>query len=278
MAEGVSTDAGRVGAPAGERPGMAGEGTAVPFDYGHAGLPVPEALAAAHRAFWERLAGPGTWWTGAERVAIAEAAREAGACDLCRRRREALSPAAVGGGHEARPPLPAAAVDAVHRLITDPGRITRAAVEEFAREGISDARYVELLGLVVAVFSVDEFHRALGLPLEPLPVPRPGEPSRQRPAEAAPGVGFVPMLPSRGRSREFRELYGDIPGGFVPHVLRALSLVPEAVRDLGLLAAVHYLPPALVARPGAMPEGRVLDRKQVELLAGRVSALNECFY
>lgn len=249
-----------------------------PFDYGGCGLPIAEAVVAAHRTFWERLAGPGTWWTGPERVAIAGAVREAEACELCRRRRAAISPAAVPGEHPARPPLPAAAVDAVHRLVTDPGRITRAAVEDLARAGISDARYVELLGLTVAVLSVDEFHRALGLPLEPLPGPRPGEPSRARPAEAAPGTGFVPMLPSRGRSPEFRELYGGIPGGFVPNVLRALSLVPEAVRDLGILASAHYLPPALVARPGAMPEGRALDRKQVELVAGRVSALNECFY
>ena len=249
-----------------------------PFDYGGAGLSIPEAIAAAHRRFWERLAGPGTWWTGADRVAIAAAVREAEACELCRERRAALSPAAVTGSHPARPPLSAPAVDAVHRIVTDAGRITRTTVEELAHAGISDAHYVELLGVCVAVLSVDEFHRALGLPLEPLPPPRPGRPSRARPAEALPGTGFVPMLPSRGRSPEFRELYGDLPGGYVPNVLRALSLVPEAVRDLGLLADAHYLPSAFVARPGAMPEGRVLDRRQVELLAGRVSALNECFY
>lgn len=58
------------------------------------------------------------------------------------------------------------AVDAVHRIITDQSRITQA--------------------------WIDEFNRALGLPLETLPEPLPGEPDEYRPALA----GIVATLSS----------------------------------------------------------------------------------
>ena len=61
-----------------------------------------------------------------------------------------------------------------------------------------------------------------------------------------------------------------------PNVLRALSLVPDAVRQLQELSEVHYLPMADVVDPRARIPS--LSRPQMELLAGRVSALNECFY
>ena len=70
-----------------------------------------------------------------------------------------------------------------------------------------------------------------------------------------------------------RDLY---PGAAAPNVIRALSLVPEAVRDLTTLLNVHYL--SLGRMGGGLDTGRALDRAQIELIAGRVSALNECFY
>ncbi len=63
--------------------------------------------------------------------------------------------------------------------------------------------------------------------------------------------------------------------GRIANVLRALSLVPEEVRELRDLSAAQYLSPDQLVDLRA---GRVLDRAQMELLAGRVSALNECFY
>ena len=55
-----------------------------------------------------------------------------------------------------------------------------------------------------------------------------------------------------------------------------LALVPGAVRQLKELSAVHYLPIDRVIDPRARMPG--LSRAQMELVAGRVSALNECFY
>src|SRR5436305_1610110 len=78
-----------------------------------------------HRARGAHGAGAGTWWTGAERVVIAAESRAAADCGLCRARKGALSPAAVGGEHEAWAGLPALTVDVIHRVRTDAGRLTQ---------------------------------------------------------------------------------------------------------------------------------------------------------
>jgi hypothetical protein len=57
--------------------------------------------------------------------------------------------------------------------------------------------------------------------------------------------------------------------------MRAMSLVPDEVRGLVDLSAAHYLAPTAMMDLSA---GLSLDRAQIELIAGRVSALNECFY
>ena len=241
------------------------------FDYAGLALPISDAMRTAHRKAWDRLAAPGAWWTGAEKVAIAAEVRAARGCALCRERKAALSPHAVAGEHAASGALPAAAVEAAHRIATDPGRLTHAWYENTLAAGLSDAHYVELLGVVVAVVNLDALHRALGAPPEPLPVPRAGEPSRMRPPAALEGA-WVPLLALD--SAEARVLFEGRPR--VPNVIRALSLVPDAVRQLKELSEVHYLPMDDVMDPRA--HMRDLTRAQMELVAGRVSALNECFY
>ena len=68
-------------------------------DPGDTGLVIPEHVRAAHRRVWERIAGPGTWWSGAQRVGIAAEVRAARTCPLCRERKLALAPGAVAGAH-----------------------------------------------------------------------------------------------------------------------------------------------------------------------------------
>lgn len=246
-----------------------------PFSYADAPTPVRADIGAAHRRFWQALARPGSWWTGAERVAIAQESRQAVDCALCRARKAALSPHVVPGTHAPGPSLSAAAVDAVHRVVTDQSRITRRYVEDNAARGLlSKEAYVELVGIVVAVFSIDEFHRALGLPLEPLPAPRPGEPSRYRPAVLSEDIGFVPTVPREGAVGPEADLFKHTRAA---NVVRALTLVPDALRDWRELAAAQYLSFAGMANYVKDPE-RAIDRLQMELVAGRVSAVNECFY
>ncbi len=241
------------------------------FSYAHSPVPVRDDIPEAHRKTWQRLAGPGSWWTGAERVAIASEARNAPNCALCAERKAALSPN-VAGVHDHEGKLSEAAVEAIHRLVTDAGRLTRSWFEKLMSEGLGDAPYVEIVGIVAGVLSIDNFHRALGLALEPLPAPRPGEPSRYRPTSAIREEAYVPMIPAKGNSGDEADLWSSMTG----NVIRAMSLVPDAVRSLKELSAVHYLKLEDVPDPRIHMPG--LERPQVELIAGRVSALNECFY
>ena len=244
------------------------------FDYAAAPDPIRADLAGQHQAFWTRLAAPGTWLTGAERVALAEETRRARTCVLCAERKAALSAAMVPGSHEASDTLAAPLIEAVHRITTDAARLGQAWVDGLHAAGLTPERYVEALGVAVQVISVDAFHDALGLEREPLPTPAPGEPTRRRPSRAARDVGFVPMVPVGGFDPEDADVYG-MPGGRAPNVVRALSLVPAEVRSWQALAGAQYLS---VERMMGMATGRALDRAQIELVAGRVSALNECFY
>ena len=155
------------------------------FAYSDSPWPIRPDLAQAHRRAWQRIAQPGTWLDGEQRVAVAAEARAARSCGLCRERRAALSPSGVQGSHQAvSSSLHPALLDAVHRIATDPGRITASTVEKILAEGVSDAEYVEALGVTTQIVSIDAVHRALCLPLEPLPEPVAGTPTRRRPSGA----------------------------------------------------------------------------------------------
>lgn len=246
------------------------------ISYEAASVPVREDLAAAHRNQWARLGRAGTWWTGAQRVAIAQAVRDAATCELCRRRQASLSPYTVDGDHRSAGSLPAAAVDLVHRVTTDPGRLTRDWFDRVAATGVTDGQYVEAIGVIVTVFSIDSFCRGLGVPLHPLPDPVPGAPSGYRPATVRAGQAWVAMLPNGRLKGPEADLWGDMPGGQTGNVVRALSLVPDEVRALKELSAAHYLSPRQMM--SLRHTHRSLDRAQIELIAGRISALRGCFY
>lgn len=245
-----------------------------PFSYADSPYTIREDLSQAYREYWARLAKPGSWWTGAERVAIAQESRNAIDCGFCAERKQALSPYNFDGEHEHSGVLDPHVVDAVHRIITDQTRITQSYVHANESSGISKEHYVELSSIVTVTFSIDEFHRGLGLPLEPLPEPEDGEPSHYRPAHAVEGTGFVPMIPADGNVGAEADLW---PEGANANVLRAYSVVPDAVRDWMLVGDAQYL-----SMPGMQifvgDTGRSIDRMQIELVAARVSSHNECFY
>src|SRR5579863_4173194 len=111
--------------------------------YAAAPIPIRGDLAAAHGRAWERLGKPGTWWSGEARVAIAAETRRAPSCALCRARKEALSPAAVAGAHDSIGELSAAVVEVVHRVATDPGRLTGRWFRGVLAAGLTAEEYVE---------------------------------------------------------------------------------------------------------------------------------------
>jgi hypothetical protein len=243
------------------------------ISYSAALVPVRDDFAAAHTRFWQRLAAPGAWWTGAERVAIAAEVRQARHCALCQARKAALTPAAVQGHHDHLGALPDAAVDVIHRVVTDPGRLSRPWFTGIMATGLSAEQYVEILGTLVALVSIDSFCRGIGVPLHPLPAPQPGAPSHYRPPGAIQEEAWVPMIPVERATGAEADLYG---GQAVGNVIRAMSLVPDEVRTLHDVSAAHYLPMGQVRDPSAATGA--LNRMQMELIAGRVSALRQCFY
>ncbi len=244
------------------------------FRYSETPFVIRSDIAEAYRRFWDSLASPGSWWTGAQRVAIAEESRQAVACGFCKVRKKALSPYGPAAAHHARQGLSDTAVDAVHRVVTDQNRITQRWIEDNDTRDLKKAAYVELVGIVVATFSVDEFHRALGLELEPLPTPRSGDISRYVPSGLSDDIGFVPTIAPEGAVGLEADLW---PIGRSANVVRALSLVPDALRDWRDLSSAQYLS-FVDMQNFVKAENRAIDRKQMELIAGRVSSVNECFY
>ncbi len=236
--------------------------------------PVRDDIAAAHRRQWARLGKPGTWLTGEERLAIAAEARHALVCELCQRRKVALSPHAIDGSHNSLGMLPEAMIEQIHRIRTDPGRLTRDWHDRLIANGISQERYVETVGVIADTVAVDTFCRGLGIPLWNLPAAAAGEPSRQRPP-AELDIAWVPTLhPEDAPGTEFEDLYNGRPQA--AHIYQAMSLVPAEVKGFFEIVVAQYLPPQ--AMRDFDNEYRAIDHAQIELVAGRVSALNQCIY
>lgn len=250
--------------------------TAIEGSHMHSPMNIRPELIASHDRTWRSLAAPGAWLTGAERIAVAQELRSARGCPLCQARKAALSPAGVDGEHTAATELSAARVELIHKLITDPGRITRGWVNGLLTDAMTDAEYVEIAGLVSAVTVVDTFHAALGLPLRELPEPGTGEPSRARPRTAAMEAGYVPMIAADALADDYADLYDT--RHWVPNVHRAFSLVPDATRVADDLMASHYFPYEMVPRYTDDTHSYAIIKMQMELLAARVSMHNDCFY
>ena len=242
-----------------------------PFDPSK--LPVRAGLERECARAWERLASPGTWWDAAQRLAIAAEVRNAKVCRLCRQRRAALSPYTVPGAHDSLATLSAPMVEVVHRVATDAGRLTRKWLHGIVQDGVTEEQYVETLGVIALIVALDTFDQALGLAQRPLPAPRPGEQGGHRPAGAARDLAWVHTVAPEA-------LRGEDPDPYSVHgtknIHRALSLVPQEVLNFFDLDVELYLKDHEIR--DFSTEYRALTHAQIELLAGRVSALNGCYY
>ena len=85
----------------------------------------------------------------------------------------------------------------------------------------------------------------------------------------------MPSVPNGERGGEIgAQLYG---GHFLPMLFRSMSLVPSELRDHIELETAQYMPLDRFFDFGYQHH-KGLTRAQVEVIAGRVSAINECFY
>ena len=237
-------------------------------------LTVRDDLKSALTRAWSEVARTGDWLSGEQRLAIANEARNAWQCKLCQRRKEALSPYTVKGAHDHLGALPDAWVEAVHRIVTDSGRITESWYASTIAAGITEDEFIELLSLVTIVTGVDTFMRAIGLP--PLVLPATGEqgtPPRRRPDGAKPGPGWAPTVAPEDAGPELGDFYETGPAAYIR---RALTLVPgEANRFWPLLNQLYLSNPLRVELEGVE---RAISRAQMEFIATRTSAYLDCFY
>ena len=242
--------------------------------YASAPIEIRADLAAAHTRAWERIGRPGNWWDGAQRVAIAAETRHAPSCALCRRRIEALSPAAIEGEHDSLGALPESVIEVVHRVRNDPGRLSERWFRGLIAAGLSEEQYVETVSIVAHVVAVDTMARGLGLDALPLPEPEPGLPSHYRPAGAKLGGAWLPWLEPAGLTEQEAGIY---PAGRpAANIMKAMSLVPDEVKSFFDIVSHQYQGP-LEMRDFSR-EYRAISHAQIELLAARVSALNQCLY
>ena len=240
--------------------------------YAEAPAPVRADIVAAHGRAWQRIARPGTWHSGETRIRIAAETRNARNCRLCAARKAALSPYSVAGEHDSLGDLPDLLVDAIHRIATDPGRLTRKWCRGLLDRGLADTEYVETVGVVCTTISLDTFARAMGM--EPLPLPEPvaGEPSRVRPASASQGAAWVPWIAPGDAADDELDMFGPEHA----NIHRAMSLVPAEARGFFDLVETQYLQRHQMRDFDR--EFRAITHAQIELIAGRISAINQCVY
>jgi len=238
----------------------------------------PELLAAQTTA-WQHLGWPGTWWTGAERVAIVAETRHAASCTLCGARRAAALPAGVAGTHDTLATLPASAIEAIHRIRTDSGRLGETWYRRLIGKDFSAAHYVELVAVVAITVAVDSFRAGAGLPPFDLPLPQAGLPSRTQPDRVTPGLAWMQVLMPDDWAPPVPDLYRSIPGPRERgrgNIHLALSLVPEAMIAWWDLFEPMYLRSAEMR--DFHHEFRAVTHPQIEMLAARTAALNQCIY
>ena len=241
---------------------------------------VRAAITTAHDRVWASIASPGATLPATKRCAIVSEARAAGSCSLCSQRKQAIAPAQTEGLH-ASPSIKAgllteAEVEVVHKIVNDPGRVTKTWVDQQLASGISDSAYVEIASLVCLILVVDTFRKGAGLPMLDEPDPLPGDPSGYRPLSAADEGAFVPMIPINGLNADTSDLFN--PRVFVPNVQRAFSLVPDSTRLANQLMQSHYLDYQSVTQYTDDDHDRSISKAQMELVATQVSLYNDCFY
>lgn len=187
---------------------------------------------------WRRLGEAGARWTGAERVAMIRDAR------------------ATRDGESPSGDLDGVATRAVQAVAARPASIRKHWVDSIIADGMEPASYVELVAVVSRTVAIDTTVESLGLDREPPPGPVAGEPTDEIDSRAGRVKAWVPMV-----------------GG--ASITQALSLVPAENAELERLHGALYLTFEEMADP--RPD-KALTRPQMELVAARTSAFNECFY
>jgi len=193
-------------------------------------VPARRDAIEAEAAQFVALASPGAALSGDKRVALAAAARSGDVTDELQ--------------------------TFARHLYTEPATVHEEHVR-VAADVVGDPATVEAVGIIARLSAVDRIHNVLDVDPEPLPEPRPGEPTEQIAGDLKRRRGFLPKPP------------GEIP--------TTLDLVPQEGLALRAMFGPMYMTehemgdPHFHRTPG-------LDTPQLETVAARISLLNRCFY
>ncbi len=225
-------------------------------------------LDVVHAGTLKSFTLPGTWFNAKERREIVA---------LARRARAALGFEVVGFVDEVQNvALPSGAVELIDIVSCESEKIGNSFYQNALSKGLTAEQYVEIVGLVTRASSIDTFSRALGLSMSLLAPAKEGEPSKRTPKAAVMDHAWVPTIPGGAKGGEdAAALYGD--EDFVPNILSALSLVPGEASSVMELGQVQYLS-MNDFQNFKFCRDEQFDRSQLELVAARISALNNCFY
>ena len=235
-------------------------------------LQIRSDLTAAHAQVWEKLAAPGTWWSGSERLAVAEVVRSA---------LSDTDPVPPWDSASKSGRLPNDSVinselqDAVYRLALHAGTLTEQWYQKMRdATGVTPQQWVEIIEVTIIVTSVLRFAQLAGVDQPEFPEPLEGHPTRQTQPSKPSNHHWVPVVHLEDSTPELAPFYDGLPA--LAPVIRALSSVPSAMHTLFTLGDAQYIPMREMVDLN-WTRG-TLSRRQIELVAGRLSAHRECFY
>ena len=215
----------------------------------------------------QSIRNSGTWWDGKERLFFAYQARTFLTGETTH-----LQKSEINGQKSSR----LSAAKAVIASLAGNGKhITKKTMDNALNSGLSEAEYVELIGVTTRSICLDLFNKGLGLPYTNYEKPESSPPSQKLPRSLKNEGAWVQTVPA-GQAGDIdgKELYGESQA---PFIFRALSLVPEEAKEVMAITTNQYVPSEKLMRLD-FSHTKEFDRSQIELVAGRTSLLNECFY
>ena len=214
---------------------------------------VADEVIQSFEIVWQNLGKPGGWWTGQQRIEIAEEVRTSNQPSLVERVSD-LSQYSHGEGEGISTYVRAV----VRKIAYESSSIDKGTYEEIVKV-LGEDRYAELAAIVSQVVPIFVLSDLLDFPKEELPIAEDGDPTKERPDDLVKTVGFLPTFSPKG----------------LPHVAVSLSLAQADNARRMLLVRSMYSGTNF----DEMIWGhRCLSRQQIELVAARTSAINECFY
>lgn len=237
--------------------------------YADAEYPVSPETEALHADELLSFARPGTWGTANQRTAIAAEARKA-RCEA------GVLESAGDEGLATAANLPEPARRLAREVALGGVGINRDYCNQVQAEGVTEGAYVEIVGVVARLTHLDVFARGIGVPSRQLGEPMEDkEPSRERPDVAKKEGFFTASIPSAPEGGELAEsIFGKSPA---PNILRSLSLVPDEARRLNRIMDQEYFSIETIFDL-TYSSHDALSRPQIEIVAAKVSQLNQCFY